>query len=107
MLPTFGLPYLIPPRNPLQWSWISGTTVAIKSEIVYHRHFLMEIDCTATLQTISLSRVTAALKYYMRSGTSARSKCIAHHSPGADGPLTGRATVTDADMPPLEALRSL
>jgi len=53
----------------------------------------MEIDCTATLQTISLSIVTAALKYYMRSGTSARSKCTAHHLPGADGPLTGRATV--------------
>jgi hypothetical protein len=50
------------PRNPLRWSWISGTTVAIKSEIVYHRHFPMEIDCTATLQKISLSRVTAALE---------------------------------------------
>jgi hypothetical protein len=96
-----------PPRNPLRWSWISGTTVAIKSEIVYHRHFLMEIDCTATLQKISLSRVTAALKCYMRSGCTAPRKCIAHHSPGADGPLSGRATVIDADVPPLETLRSL
>jgi hypothetical protein len=31
----------------LRWSWISGATVAIKSEIVYHRHFPTEIDCTA------------------------------------------------------------
>jgi hypothetical protein len=43
-------------RNPLRWSWISGTTVAVKSEIVYHRHFPMEIDCTAILQQISLGR---------------------------------------------------
>jgi hypothetical protein len=29
----------------------------------------------------------------MRSGTTAPSKCTAHHSPGADVPLTVRATV--------------
>jgi len=29
----------------------------------------------------------------MQSDTSAPSKCTAHHSPGADVPLTGKATV--------------
>jgi len=57
-----GFSNALGPRPPLRWSWISGATVAIKSEIVYHRHFPTEIDCTATLQKISLSRVTATLE---------------------------------------------